>query len=166
MNNLLILFFNSLLFSLPLKIGVSAPSFNLYDQDNKLHQLKDYRGKKLAIYFFPKAETPGWIKQACGFRDEFQNFNDVNIEILGISFDSKNRLKKFKEKHNLPFNFLSDSNKITGSAYGVNKYYFFPSRKTFLIDEEGVLVHIFDEVNLRTHPEDILKFFENKEMEY
>lgn len=165
MRNLLILFLNTLLFSSPLKVGEHAPEFKLYDQDNKLHNLKDYRGEKLVIYFFPKAETPGWIKQACGFRDEFQNFSDFDISILGISFDSKSSLKKFKEKYNLPFNFLSDSKKTTGSAYKVNKYYFFPSRKTFLIDENGILVHIFDEVNIHSHPEDILKFFNEQKME-
>ena len=81
------------------------------------------------------------------------------IEILGISFDSKKILKKFKEKHNLPFNFLSDFNKEVGSVYGANKYYFFPSRMTFLIDEKGRVVHIFDEVDLYSHPKDILRFF-------
>jgi peroxiredoxin Q/BCP len=78
---------------------------------------------------------------------------------LGISFDSKKILKKFKEKHNLPFNFLSDFNKEVGSVYGANKYYFFPSRMTFLIDEKGRVVHIFDEVDLYSHPKDILRFF-------
>ena len=156
---LVISFINTLLFSSPIKIGELAPEFKLYDQDNRIHKLEDYRGKKLVIYFFPKAETPGWIKQACGFRDEFQSFENSQIEILGISFDSKKVLKKFKEKYNLPFNFLSDINKEVGSAYGSNKYYFFPSRMTFLIDEKGFLVHIFDEVDLYSHPKDILKFF-------
>ena len=126
-----------------------------------MHQLDDYKDKKLIIYFFPKADTPGWIKQACGFRDEFQNFEDFNISILGISFDPKSDLKSFKEKYNLPFDLLSDTDKLMGSAYGVNKYFFFPSRKTFLINEKGILVHIFDEVNLHAHPKDILKVFKD-----
>ena len=156
---LLISFINTLLFSTSLEVGELAPDFELYDQNNQIHKLEDYRGKKLVIYFFPKAETPGWIKQACGFRDEFQSFEKSQIEILGISFDSKEVLKKFREKHKLPFNFLSDINKDVGSAYGANKYYFFPSRITFLIDERGFVVHIFDEVDLYSHPKDILNFF-------
>ena len=76
-----------------------------------------------------------------------------------MSFDSKSVLKAFKEKYKLKFNLLSDENKLMGKAYGVNKFYFFPSRKTFLINEEGLLVHIYDNVNLHTHPEDILEFF-------
>ena len=128
-----------------------------------MHQLDDYKDKKLVIYFFPKADTPGWIKQACGFRDEFQNFENFNISILGISFDSRSDLKLFKEKYSLPFDLLSDTDKVMGSAYGVNKYFFFPSRKTFLINEKGILVHIFDEVNLHTHPIDILKVFKDQQ---
>lgn len=155
----MILIINSLLFSASLKIGEFAPQFKLYDQDNKIHKLADYKGKKLVIYFFPKAETPGWVKQACGFRDEFQSFSSSQIEVLGISFDSKKVLKNFKKKYNLPFNFLSDTTKKVGSAYGTNKYYFFPSRMTFLIDEMGLIVHIFDEVDLHSHPKDILELF-------
>tara|TARA_B110000014_G_scaffold236295_1_gene201469 strand:- start:293 stop:526 length:234 start_codon:yes stop_codon:yes gene_type:complete len=71
-------------------------------------------------------------------------------------------LKLFKKKHNINFNFLSDSKKVVGKAYGVNNYYFFPSRKTFLIDGEGILIHIFDEVNLETHPRDVLEIFNRK----
>lgn len=159
MRFLVISLINTFLFSTSLKIGELVPKFELYDQNNRIHKLEDYRGKKLVIYFFPKAETPGWIKQACGFRDEFQSFENSQIEILGISYDSKKVLKKFKEKYNLPFNFLSDINKKVGSAYGANKYYFFPSRMTFLIDEEGFLVYVFDDVNLYSHARDILKFF-------
>jgi peroxiredoxin Q/BCP len=82
---------------------------------------------------------------------------------LGVSFDSQKALKNFKLKHNLPFNFLSDSNKEMGSDYGVNKYYFFPSRKTFLIDEKGILIHIFDDIDLYSHPKEVLSFF-NKDL--
>ena len=147
------------LFGATVKVGQSAPDFSLIDQDGNLHQLHDYIGKNLVIYFFPKADTPGWIKQACGFRDEYKNFEKYNISILGVSYDSESALRSFRKKYDLNFNLLSDSKKEMGNAYGVNKYYFFPSRKTFLIDKNGVLIHIFDDVNLHTHPEDILKFF-------
>ena len=79
-----------------------------------------------------------------------------------MSYDSENALRSFKKKHELNFDLLSDSDKIMGNSYGVNKFYFFPSRKTFLIDESGRLVHVFDEVDLHTHPDDILKFFNHK----
>ena len=147
------------LFGAAIEVGKSAPDFSLIDQDGNLHQLHDYIGKNLVIYFFPKADTPGWIKQACGFRDEYKNFEKYNISILGVSYDNESALRSFRKKYALNFNLLSDSKKEMGNAYGVNKYYFFPSRKTFLIDKNGVLIHIFDDVNLHTHPEDILKFF-------
>lgn len=158
-----LLLLNVFLFGANLDIGTAAPNFELKDQDGVIHKLNDYKGKKLVIYFFPKAETPGWIKQACGFRDEFDNYKINNISILGVSFDSQSVLKSFKDKYSLNFNLLSDSERVMGNAYSVNKWYFFPSRKTFLIDEGGILVHIFDDVNLHSHPDDILKFFNNKQ---
>ena len=82
----------------------------------------------------------------------------MEIEILGISYDPKKALIDFKEKYRIPFNFLSDSEKVTGKKYGVNNF-FFTSRKTFLIDEKGILVHIIDEVNLNSHPQDVLNIF-------
>ncbi len=83
--------------------------------------------------------------------------------VLGISFDSKSSLKAFKEKYKIPFNFLSDNKKKVGKKYGVSRF-LFPSRKTFLIDENGILIHIIDEVNLNTHPMDIIKIFEQAEI--
>ncbi|MBL51663.1 MAG: hypothetical protein CMG57_06870 [Candidatus Marinimicrobia bacterium] len=83
----------------------------------------------------------------------------MNIAVIGISYDSKKSLKSFREKYRIPFNFLSDSDKIVGKKYGVNKF-LFPSRKTFLIDENGILVRIFNDVNLNSHPLDVLKTFE------
>jgi len=144
------------------EIGQLAPGFLLEDQDGKLHSLGYYKGKKLVVYFFPKAFTPGWTKQACGFRDESDNYKELGIVVLGISFDSKNSLKAFKEKYGIPFNFLSDYEKNIGKKYGVSRF-FFASRKTFLIDENGILIHIIDEVNLNTHPMDIIKIFEQAE---
>ena len=80
-----LLLLNAFLFGANLDIGIAAPNFELKDQDGVIHKLNDYKGKKLVIYFFPKAETPGWIKQACGFRDEFDNYRVNNISILGVS---------------------------------------------------------------------------------
>ena len=140
-------------------IGNKAPDFSLLDQDGIIRNLSDFKGRKLVVYFFPKADTPGWIKQACGFRDEYDKFEKYNISILGVSYDKINTLKAFREKYKLKFNLLSDLKRIMGKSYGVNRYYFFPRRKTFLINENGILVHVYDEVNLRTHPDEILKYF-------
>ena len=107
------------LFSDTPKIGQLAPDFSLEDQDGKLHSLGYYEGKKLVVYFFPKAFTPGWTKQACGFRDESDNFKELGIVVLGISFDSKNSLKAFKEKYRIPFNFLSDNKKKVGKTNNI-----------------------------------------------
>lgn len=142
------------------EIGKPAPEFSLHDQNGNLHSLADYKDKKLVVYFFPKADTPGWTKQACGFRDESEKYEALKIEILGISYDPKKALIDFKEKYRIPYNFLSDKNRVVGKKYGVNNF-LFTSRKTFLIDEKGILVHIIEEVNLNTHPLDVLKAFEN-----
>ena len=147
------------LFGSSLKIGENAPNFILNDQDGKQHQLSDYKGKKLVIYFFPKAFTPGWTKQACGLRDIYSDFALNNISVLGVSYDSESKLSEFKEQYNLEFDLLSDSKKTMGELYDVNSFYFFPQRKTFLIDENGVLVHIIDSVNINSHANDILAIF-------
>ena len=142
------------------EIGKPAPEFSLHDQNGNVHSLADYKDKKLVVYFFPKADTPGWTKQACGFRDESEKYEALKIEILGISYDPKKALIDFKEKYRIPYNFLSDKNRVVGKKYGVNNF-LFTSRKTFLIDEKGILVHIIEEVNLNTHPLDVLKAFDN-----
>ena len=149
------------IFGNTLELGKPAPEFTLQDQDGNRRMLNDYRGKKVVIYFFPKADTPGWRKQACGLRDNFENYEKLNIEILGISYDSKATLKKFREKYDIQFNFLSDFNKNTGRAYGVS-WYFFTSRKTFLIDENGILIHTIDSVDINTHASDIITLFEKE----
>ena len=147
------------LFGSSLKIGENAPNFILNDQDGKQHQLSDYKGKKLVIYFFPKAFTPGWTKQACGLRDIYSDFALNNISVLGVSYDSESKLSEFKEQYNLEFDLLSDSKKTMGELYDVNSFYFFPQRKTFLIDENGVLVYIIDSVSINSHADDILAIF-------
>ena len=140
-------------------IGEPVPNFSLEDQDGNLRSLVDYKEKRLVVYFFTKAFTPGWTKQACGFRDESEKYNELDIEVVGISFDSKKVLIGFKEKFRIPFNFLSDKNRVAGKKYGVNNF-LFASRKTFLIDEKGILIHIIENVNLNSHPMDILELFE------
>ena len=156
---LVFLMFKMSLFGSSLKIGENAPNFILNDQDGKQHQLSDYKGKKLVIYFFPKVFTPGWTKQACGLRDNYTSFKTNNISILGVSYDSESKLSEYKKQYNLEFDLLSDSKKTMGELYDVNSFYFFPQRKTFLINEEGKLVHVINSVNIDSHANDILEIF-------
>ena len=138
-----------------LKIGDEAPNFMLEDQDGKKHKLSDYRGEKIVLYYFPKADTPGWTKQACGFRDDYDKYLKSNIVVFGISYDSPKALKKFKQKWKLPFNLLSDSNKIVAKKYGANTP-LWTKRITFVIDEKGYIQKIYRKINVNTHAEKIL----------
>ena len=149
-----------------IKIGEKAPLFELFDQDEKLFSLKDYNGKKMVIYFFPKAFTPGWTKQACGFRDQYKLYQEHNIEIIGISYDIRDKQKSFSEKYKLNFRILSDSKKQVSTLYGVNTY-FFPKRVTFLINKDGVVFDIIKNVSLNNYAERIIEIFKkNKSINY
>ena len=143
-----------------LKINQKAPNFQLYNQNSELISLSDYKGKNLIIYFFPKAFTPGWTKQACGFRDEYKIYKENNIEILGISYDSKERQKEFSRKYNLSFPLLSDSDAQVSKLYGVDTF-FFPKRVTFLINEEGVVFDIIKNISLNDYAKKIIKIFKH-----
>ena len=135
---------------------MNAPDFQLSDQDSKIHNLSDYRGSTVILYFFPMADTPGWTKEACGFRDQFEKFEKTNAKILGVSFDSSDKLKKFQKKYNIPFTFLSDRKKIVAKSYD-SKGWFFPKRVTYIIDEKGIIQKIIRNINIHTHSKDILK---------
>ena len=112
--------------------------------------------KKIVVYFFPYADTPGWTKEACGFRNIYEEFEKNNIKVIGISYNSSDALKKFKEKYNLPFSFLSDSKKEVAKSFGANGL-FTPKRMTFVINENGKIEKIYKKVNINTHAETILK---------
>ena len=138
-----------------LKVGDLAPTFSLYDQDNKLHKLSDYKGQRLIIYYFPKADTPGWTKEACGFRDIYSEYKRAGIKVFGISYDSSKTLKKFKNKYALPFDFLSDSKKEVAVQYGAAGTGW-PRRITFIIDKNSRIEKIYKKMNVNTHAEQIL----------
>ena len=138
--------------------GQLAPDFTLFDQDGTPHTLSLYKGKKVVIYFYPKDDNPGCTKQACSIRDSYDDFTNQDIEVFGISYDNSETHQQFIQKYKLPFNLLSDSDKSVSQLYGT-KGAFFPVRKTFLIDEYGKIVKIYDQVSVLDHGNDILRDF-------
>ena len=147
-----------------LKEGDKAPSFSLKDQNGKTHNLKDYKGKKLVLYFYPKDNTSGCTKEACGFRDSFSEYKKNNITILGVSKDTSESHKKFIEKHDLPFNLLIDENRDALEKYGAwtkkslyGKIFMGIQRITYVIDEEGKILKTYPKVKADEHAQQILK---------
>ena len=143
------------------QLGNPAPEFKLQDQNGKWHELKDYRGKWVALYFYLKDQTPGCTTQACEFRDNIFAFRDAGAVILGVSVDDVESHKKFSEKHGLPFPILADSTKATAKEYGVLKKFFgtleAARRDTFLIDPQGKLVKHYMDVDPKGHSQVVLK---------
>lgn len=139
-----------------LTIGELAPDFKLSDQDGNIVSSDEFNGRRSVIYFFPYADTPGWVKEACGFRNIFEEFQKNNIFVYGVSYNNLSALKKFKIKYNLPFSFLSDEKKIVTKSFGADGL-FTPKRMTFVIDENGKIEKIYKKVNINTHAETILK---------
>ena len=147
-----------------LQVGAKAPDFELPDQNGKMHKLSDYRGKKVILYFYPKDNTSGCTKQACGFSDRYPQFQEKGAEVLGISKDSVASHKKFEEKQNLGFTILSDEELVAIQAYDVwhkkkmaGREYMGVVRTTYLIDEEGVIIRANDKVKAAEDPENMLK---------
>lgn len=146
-----------------LEKGTKAPEFSLPDENGEIRNLSDYKGKKLILYFYPRDNTPGCTKQACGFADLYPQFSEKDVEIVGISKDSVASHKKFKEKYSLPFTILSDTELQTIQAYDVwkeKKLYGKTSmgivRTTYLIDENGVIIKAMDKVKAAENPEEML----------
>ena len=146
-----------------LETGTKAPDFELPDQNGVIHRLSDYRGKKVILYFYPKDNTPGCTKQACGYSQRLDLFNAGNTVILGISKDSVASHKRFEEKQNLKFTILSDTERKVIEAYDVwkeKKNYGKVSmgvvRTTYLIDEKGTIVFANDKVKASEDSEKML----------
>lgn len=139
-----------------LKVGDPAPDFKLPDADGKIYSLSSYRGKSpVVIYFYPKADTPGCTKQACGIRDNWKKFEEAGIPVFGISVDSQKDLVRFREKYSLNFPLLSDEKKEVTKAYGVLNLLGFASRVTFIVDKDGKIAHIIDKVDVNTHAKEV-----------
>lgn len=147
-----------------LSVGDKAPNFMLNDQDGNPVQLADFKGKKLVIYFYPKDQTPGCIKEACSFRDNIDAYKQHDIAVLGVSIDSEKSHQNFIAKQNLNFPLLADVEKVMVNAYEVwgeksmyGRKYMGVFRKTFLVNETGNIDKIYEKVKVATHAEDVLK---------
>jgi thioredoxin-dependent peroxiredoxin len=142
-----------------LEAGAKAPEFTLNDQDGNPVSLSSFRGQKnVVVYFYPKDDTPGCTKESCAFRDHFTAFSDVGAEVLGISSDSEQSHKKFKEKHRLPFRLLADKGGKTRKAFGVPATLgMLPGRVTYVIDKQGTIRHAFNsQINATQHVDEAL----------
>ncbi len=145
------------------QVGKMAPNFTLKDQNEKVHDLKDYRGKWVLLYFYPKDNTPGCTKQACAIRDEFPAFKKLNCVVFGISTDTEKSHKKFEEKFTLPFTLLADVEKKMVQDYGVwapkkfmGREFLGTLRTSFLINPEGKIAKVYEKVKPELHAEEVL----------
>jgi thioredoxin-dependent peroxiredoxin len=147
-----------------LKVGDNAPEFSGLDQNGKAHKLADYKGKKLVVFFYPKANTPGCTAEACDLSNNYERFKAQNYELLGVSADSQKAQKKFEEKYSFPFALLADEDRSVIEAFGVwgpkkfmGKEYDGIHRTTFVINESGVIDDVITDVKTKAHTAQILK---------
>ncbi len=146
------------------EVGKKAPDFSLIDQDGKKKSLKDFKGKKVILYFYPKDNTSGCTKEACNFRDDFPKFKKTDAIILGVSPDSVESHKKFASKYNLPFTLLSDEDKKVLKKYDVwkeksmyGRKYMGVVRTTYVIDENGKIKNVFNKVKVDGHNSEVME---------
>lgn len=146
-----------------LQIGDKAPNFSGTDQNENKHSLEDYKGKKLVLFFYPKANTPGCIAEACDLRDNYDRFLANGYELLGVSADNGKAQKKFSDKYTFPFPLLADENKAIIEAFGVwgpkkfmGREFDGIHRTTFVIDENGFIETIISKVKTKEHANQIL----------
>ena len=148
---------------MPVTAGALAPDFRLADETEKMHSLSEYLGKPVVLYFYPKDDTPGCIKEACNFRDDFGAYEEAGVVILGVSPDSPKSHAKFKAKYDLPFTLLADIGHKVCQAYGVwgrkkmmGREYDGVRRTTFLIGKDGRILEVFENVKPAEHSPEIL----------
>jgi peroxiredoxin Q/BCP len=144
--------------------GQKAPDFTVNDQQGNAVSLDQFKGKKVVLYFYPKDDTPGCTAEACDFRDNYQSLSTQGIVVLGVSVDDEKSHQKFINKHSLPFTLLADTDKKIVEDYGVwveknnyGKKYMGIARKTFLINEEGIITHIIDKVDTKNATAQVLE---------
>lgn len=152
-----------------LEVGTKAPDFTLCDQNNKEVKLSDYLGKKVVLYFYPKDNTAGCTKQACGFSESIENFHVENCEVIGISKDTVASHKRFEEKQDLKITILADPELDVIKMYDVyheknmyGKKVMGVVRTTYLIDENGMIIYAKEKVKAATNPADMLEFVRNR----
>ncbi|MEM8719061.1 MAG: peroxiredoxin [Cyanobacteria bacterium P01_G01_bin.39] len=138
-----------------LSVGTTAPAFTTTDDEGKSVSLSDFSGKIVVLYFYPKDDTPGCTKQAQSFRDNFAAYQDQDMVVLGVSMDDQASHQKFKEKYGLPFKLLVDSDGSITKAYDVDGGGY-AKRVTYVIDGDGKIVKVDDNVNTSTHATDVL----------
>lgn len=148
---------------MPIESGITAPDFELPDETGTLRRLSDYRDKTVVLYFYPKDDTPGCTAEACNFRDDYSAYEKAGVEILGVSPDTVKSHVKFKQKYGLPFPLLADKDHKVCELYGVwalkkfmGREYMGVLRTTFLIDAEGQIVRVFENVKPAEHSADLL----------
>ena len=147
-----------------LKVGDKAPDFTVNDQDGNPVKLSGLRGKKVVLYFYPKDMTPGCTAEACNLRDNYKSMVKRGYEVLGVSADGEKSHKKFIEKEKLPFRLLADTEKIIHDSYGTwieksmyGRKYMGTARRTFVINEKGVIEDIIEKVDTKNHASQILE---------
>jgi len=150
-----------------IKEGDAAPDFESRDAEGNTVKLSELRGQKVVLYFYPKDDTPGCTKEACSFRDGFAEFERRGIKVLGVSTDDEKSHRKFAEKYSLPFTLLADTDHRVADLFGVygekqfmGRKYMGVARQTFLIDEGGRVVKVFDKVKADEHADEVLKAFD------
>jgi len=147
-----------------LKVGDKVPAFSAKDQDGNTIELSDYKGKKLIVFFYPKASTPGCTVEACNLRDNYAELQAQGFELLGVSADSEKRQTNFRNKYNFPFPLLADEDHTVINVFGVwgakkfmGRTYDGIHRKTFVIDETGKVIKVIDKVKTKTHAAQLLE---------
>ena len=141
-------------------VGSMAPDFTLPSQSGEMVSLGDFMGKKpVVLFFYPKDDTPGCTKEACAFRDRFEDFSKLDAKVIGVSSDSVESHRSFAKRHNLPFTLLSDEAAKVRKLYGAsNTFGLFPGRVTYVIDTDGVVKHIFSsQLGVEKHVEEALE---------
>ncbi len=149
---------------MPISSEIQAPDFSLPDETETMRKLSDYQGKPLILYFYPQDDTPGCTTEACNFRDDYEAYQKANVTILGVSPDSPKSHTKFKAKYHIPFTLLADEGHHVCDLYGVwglkklyGREYMGVLRTTFLIDEKGKIVRVFENVKPAEHNAEVLE---------
>ena len=155
---------------MPIPAGGIAPDFSLLDDQERMHHLSDYRGRPVVLYFYPRDDTPGCTKEACGFRDDYSAYDEAGVTIFGVSPDTPESHAKFKTKYDLPFTLLADPDHILAEAYGVwgirkifGREVTGILRTTFLIGADGEILKVFEKVKPAKHSAEILSTFDELE---